>query len=138
MKKLTMPRAAWAMGKECLRTNKQMRKIRPHMFAVGALGKQMQEDPKLEAILVHSTFQEPVQPGLKTENLSKKRSSSLQPLQHFQSVFTEDQMLHVKETLRGTRSVKPSEMLCAFDTDSITSFSSTVDSVVSLDSTGLD
>lgn len=82
------------------------------MFAVVALGKQMQEDPKLEAILVHSTFREPVQSGLKTENLSKKRSSALQLFQHFQGLFTEDQMLRVKESLRGNRSVKPSEMLC--------------------------
>lgn len=80
------------------------------MFTMVALGKQTQEGPKLEAILVHSTFREPVQPVLKMENLSKKRSSAFQLFQHFQRVFT-DQMMCVKETLRGTRSVKLSEML---------------------------
>lgn len=107
------------------------------MFAMVACGKQMQEDPKLEAILLHGTFQEPVQSGLKTENLSKMLSSAFQLFQHFQRLFTGDQMLRVKETLRGTRSVKLSEMLWAFDTDSIASFSSMVVNVVSLDSTGL-
>lgn len=107
------------------------------MFTMVARGRKMQEDPKLEAILVHGTFQEPVQPGLKTENLSKKLSSVFQLFQHFQRVFTGDQMQHVQETLRGTRSVKPSEMLCASDTDSVTSFSSMVVNVVSLDSMGL-
>lgn len=102
------------------------------MFAMVACGKQMQEDPKLEAILLHGTFQEPVQPGLKTENLSKKLSSAFQLFQHFQRLFTGEQMQRVKETLRGTRSVKLSEMLCAFDTDSIASFSSMVVNVVSL------
>ena len=106
------------------------------MFAVVALGKQMQEDPKLEAILVHSTFWEAVQPGLKTENLSKKWSSAL----NYFSISKDclQKMLCVKETLRGTRSVKPSEMFCASDPGSITSISGMVASVVSLDSTGLD
>lgn len=97
----------------------------------------MQEDSKFEVILVHGTFQEPVQPGLKTENLSKNLSSAFQLFQYFQRVFTGDQMLRVKETLRGTWSVKLSETLCAFDTDSIALFSSMVVNVVSLDSTGL-